>query len=95
MPLTEEFKAYVAEVVARHFEHAPEPDGTTETNREHIRLRDAALAELRKYIRKMDLTLEERDEAFRHAENEAQRGVYALFDKPVRRNKRYKGMKGI
>lgn len=88
--IPESFKLYVAEVVAKHFADAPKPDGTVETNRRHIEIKEAACKQMYNHINKLAKDKDERHELSQYAENEAQSGIYSLFTHPVRKPKRYK-----
>lgn len=82
------FKAYVAEVVARHFEGAPKYDAPMdpiERNRDHIRRKSAALGEIEAHLGEGDHRI-----AMLYADQQAQGAIYALFDMPVKKPKRYR-----
>lgn len=88
--ISDDFKTYVAATVARHFENAPKPNGTTEVNRLHIEIRDACCYEMRLHIATMTEDKEEMYQLAKYAEGRAQAAIYNLFTPPARKPKRYK-----
>jgi hypothetical protein len=88
--VSDDFKAIVSAAIAAHFTDAPTPDGTTETNREHIRRKEAVCDEVKKILELAELSPGERSACRQYVEERAQGAIYDLFPKLARKPKRYK-----
>ena len=58
-------------------------------------MKDRAYAQMHRNIRRRKVTTETRKEMRAYAESAAQKGMYNLYVVPIKKNPRYKGMKGI
>ncbi len=79
MDISEEFKAYCAEVVAMYFMNATPPDGGAETSAEHLRRKSNAVMHILGTLRTMHLDPDDRYHYERYVEEAGQSAIVALF----------------